>query len=433
MAKQPVRNSNSILRFLDENFGLDTVLPNDTSVPKGFLLYLIVQEKKFSTTATCRRLSQHIGYEVDNNLTKGILCKLKKILDDVKKHISSDTEWKKFTTILQEIHKIIPKRSVVPPRATIVPIPSPSDPPIAMVTRQDCERCVTKQKKLEFSILETLKVRDELKAAKEEIKNVKLQVKGLNEILKQKDALDKQTAEDSRKTKQALKRKINIEKKLRIENTSLKQQVRLRKGIMKDPLLPNRQLRGERIRMWHKNDKIKKTELAGIAKDVEIVRLTEELKRQKAVVDDLECQLMTDDFQESFDDAESVSDYVVPEKFQRDIKSRKFIYQCLLSRVPLRHVGDLVKFTTGDSASTTVSPSCSTISRMSTELTAITYLQATSVLLASEGKGSCIGWDATTMGDRHVNEVHIITPDKKALLSPLQLYQLLITTLMLPI
>ena len=43
------------------------------------------------------------------------------------------------------------------------------------------------------------------------------------------------------------------------------------------------------------------------------------------------------------------------------------------------------------------------------------YLQATTILLSSDGGGACIGWDATTMGTLHINEVHIITADQKIL------------------
>ena len=106
-----------------------------------------------------------------------------------------------------------------------------------------------KQEKLEFSILETLAVRDELCAAKEELKNVKAEVRGLKEVIATQHDISKDNSDVLRKTKQALDRKTDIEKRLRIENTSLKQQVRLRKGIKKDPLEPGRQLKNERIKL----------------------------------------------------------------------------------------------------------------------------------------------------------------------------------------
>ena len=62
----------------------------------------------------------------------------------------------------------------------------------------------------------------------------------------------------------------------------------------------------------------------------------------------------------------------------------------------------------------TIMPSPSTITRMSYELTALTYLHASTVLLDS-GPGACLGWDATTMDDRHVNEVHLVMNDQRAM------------------
>ena len=235
MATQLTRNPTTLLKFLEEMYGLDTVQPNATSVPYGFLLYLIVQDKKYSQTETTRRLSRHIGYDVDSNLLYSVLRKLNKRLVLVKKRLSSDSVWTNFTTFLQEVHAIIPLRPVVDtPPPTIIPIPSPSDPPVARMTRQDCDRCVTKQRQLEFSVMESKQVRDELRVVKEELKNVKAEVTYLKEVIATKEILTKNAADALSISVETIKRKTDIENRLRVENTSLKQQMLLRKEI-KDP------------------------------------------------------------------------------------------------------------------------------------------------------------------------------------------------------
>ena len=143
MAMQSARTPTTLSKFLEETYGPHTVLRNATSVPKGFLLYLIVQDKKFSLTSVTQRLSDHIGYDVDANLLYAVLRKLNKRLVLVKKRLSE--LWTDFTTMLQELHVVTPLRPIedAPSRTAIVPVPSASDPPVARMTCQDCDRCVT--------------------------------------------------------------------------------------------------------------------------------------------------------------------------------------------------------------------------------------------------------------------------------------------------
>ena len=125
------RNPTTLLKFLDETYGLDTVQPNATSVPYGFLLYLIIQDKKYSQTETTRRLSHHIGYDVDASLLYSVLRKINKRFHLAKKKLSTESVWATFTTFLEEVHHIVPLRpDVDTPPPPIIPVPSPSDPPL---------------------------------------------------------------------------------------------------------------------------------------------------------------------------------------------------------------------------------------------------------------------------------------------------------------
>ena len=203
--------------------------------------------------------------------------------------------------------------------------------------------------------------------------------------------------------RQALGRKENIEMRLRKDNAKLNGQL-----VQANCYIKKMQTEANRM---SNSQKVKKRKFKGKLTWVALLKEKEqELKRMKKKQEELERenQGLTD----MIFSEKTTPKFVVKEGGQFTTKYRKAAYHCLMNQVPVETIGSIienvVKEVTGAEVSDT--PSAPTVSQMAYELGVISDLQVGESLSFEEDM--TIAWDATSLRDDHVNEVHIHFKDE---------------------
>lgn len=381
-------------------------------IPQGCLLwcYNQYQKDKAPFVKAAKKLSDILGYQIDEILFRSKTAKLRKEVAIVKKVISSDKRWACFLDLLKDLWTVTPRRGEVPKRS-LPPVAPPKKKPLPRKLRSDCKGCVIRKAKIANLLTENETLENEYEKLKEELEQIRSELKKLKAS---KDDKLKKTSLTLKRTNEKLTNKHLTLVRCRGKKNNYKAELDRKKK--KDPLDIARELKNEKIKTTFRDKTITKLKKQQSEMDknlnAEINDLKKQLKQDSLYIDHLECEA-----EEGQNECVAVEEVPVPVvRRQYDHKTRIVMYKALQSKVPLSHVGDLVNSALTNFGLCSVAiPSAPTISRMAYEMSIFCFVQATDVLLKSPC--ATLGWDATSIDQFHINAIHIETPEQKFTLS----------------
>ena len=400
------------IRSYIRQWSLDLVQPSLSTIPNACILHAYINlPGKKTLTKACRFLEERLGLLLDESLfISHTKHQLLKVYDKAVNNVRNVTDWNNLKLRCEQHWEVKLKRDVVPSIKRSAPAPAPpTDPTPSKRLRSDCVECaahkseidelkkeiselkekyVAQMKQFEEEKVEQMKVRDEEECERKQLEEEKVAL-----------MRDRDEKEYERKLlRQALDRRTVAKDKLKKERDMLAK--RLKRRECKLPEVLSRDLKNERIKSAFKSRRVKKLEEDVASFSSQLRTVSRDLNELEKYVNNLECE-------REEGNVCATEEEVRPRKY--GLNMRKVMYSTMQSKVPYAHAGDLIRSSTKELCGVNIShfPSPATLSRSMFEMSVLSTLQATLVILESDCATLC--WDATSLKHQHINEVHVQT------------------------
>ena len=341
-------------------------------------------------------MEKHLQRPVDGPKLRSCVARIDTRYEKIKRHVKNVKQFAEFQRFLATLWAIVAPRPPEEIQKRGAPSsstgPSSSTAPLAKKLRSDCDRCPVMTAQLEALAVQHQK---ELQLLRDEISKLKA------DCAEARCARDV-AMKDKWKYMGYFHKRVDTVDRLRKISKARKARLDRLEDCESSDI--SRTLRNVRISRTFKIKDIAAKEEQ--VKELETVNreLKKEIRGLELYIDDLECSREVREVE------------VIAENEEKPPrlyfwKTRKVMYRSLDAKVPYRYVADLVEGAVLDITGVKIGhlPSKSTISRMIYEVSVLCLLQATEALLKSPQATLC--WDATSIEDKHINEIHVETTE----------------------